>query len=54
MTLNIYKAKKLFIFALNIFLTPSKAAFTLICILIVYILLVNKTVYKWPQLYNKT
>ena len=31
-----------------------KAAFTLIYILIVYILLVHKIIYKWPQLYVKT
>ena len=31
-----------------------KAAFTLIYILIVYILLVNKIVYKWLHLYTKT
>ena len=33
---------------------PSKAAFILIYILIVYILLVNKVIYKWPYLYIKT
>ena len=34
--------------------TVSKAAFTLIYKLIIYILLVNKVMYKWPYLYIKT
>ena len=35
-------------------LSKSKAAFTLIYILTVYIFLVNKVIYKWPSLYIKT
>ena len=31
-----------------------KAAFTLIYILTIYILLVHKVIYKWPHLYIKT
>ena len=31
-----------------------KVLFTVICIVIVYILLVNKVIYKWPNLYIKT
>ena len=35
-------------------MTPTaKAAFTLIYILIIYILLVDKVIYKWPNLYIK-
>ena len=34
-------------------ITDLKAAFTFIYILIVYILLVNKVIYKWPYLYIK-
>ena len=31
-----------------------KAAFILIYTLIIYLLLVNKIIYKWPHLYIKT
>ena len=34
-------------------ITDLKAAFTFIYILIAYILLVNKVIYKWPYLYIK-
>ena len=37
------------------FLRPyRKVAFTLIYVLIVYIFLVNKVIYKWPYLYIKS
>ena len=37
------------------FLRPyPKVAFTLIYVLIVYIFLVNKVIYKWPYLYIKS
>ena len=38
----------------QICLIMSKAAFTLIYILIVNILSANKIIYKWPNLYIKT
>ena len=47
----------LFTYALNLLNFKalfSYAAFTLIYILIAYILLVNKMIYKWPYLYIKT
>ena len=34
--------------------TKSLAAFTLIYILIFYVIVVNKKIYKWPHLHIKT